>query len=163
MTTYFVICIYVCLLCRKLEYLHNNLELPIYERNSQTYSARTICEILLDEGLSTNKIATSHPVSIQENLVFVVDLSQLHKPEDVRANDRGSWVCNSKQRNVCEVEDRHVTKVFSGPSIKRENAYCLVRRYYKHATSGDFRRTIAEIYGKLLFVHNTKLVVVFYM
>ena len=56
----------------------------------QTYSARTICEILLDEGLSTNKIATSHPVSVQENLVSVVDLSQLHKPEDVRADDLGS-------------------------------------------------------------------------
>ena len=143
--------------------MHNNLELPIYERTSQTYSARTICEILLDEGLPTNKIATSHPVSVQENLVFVVDLSQLHKPEDVRADDLGSWVCNGKRRNVCEVEDGDVTEVFSGPSTKRENAYCLVRRYYKHATSGDFRRTIAEIYGKLLFVHNTKLVVLSYM
>ena len=142
----------MCLLCKKLEYLHNNLELPIYERTSQTYSARIICEILLDEDLSTSKIATSHPVSVQENLVIVVGVSQLHKPEDIRADDLGSWVCNGKRSNICEVEDGHVTEVFSGPSTKRENTYCLVRRYYKHVTSGDFRRTIAEIYGKLIFV-----------
>ena len=84
--------------------------------------------------------------------MFVVDLSQLDKPEDIRADDLGSWVCNGKRCNVCEVEDGHMMEVFSGPSIKRENTYCLVRRYYKHATSGDFRRTIPEIYGNLLCV-----------
>ena len=144
--------LYIYQLCRKLEYLHSNLELPIYERTSQTYSARVISEILLDEDLPTNKIVTGHPVSVQENLVFVVDLSQLDKPEDIRADDLSSWVCNGKRCNVCEVEDGHVMEVFSGPSIKRENTYCLVRRYYKHATSGDFRRTIAKIYGNLLCV-----------
>ena len=132
--------------------MHNNLELPIYERTSKTYSAREITEILLDSDLPTSRIATSHPVSVQENLVFVVDLSQLEKPEDIRADDLGSWVCNGKRCNQCEVEDDQVMEIFSGPSIQRENMYRLVRRYYRHATSSDFRRTIAEIYGKLLIV-----------
>ena len=36
--------------------------------------------------------------------MFVVDLSQLEKPEDIQANDLGSWVCNGKQCNACEVD-----------------------------------------------------------
>ena len=118
---------------------------------SQTYSAREIAEILLDSDLSTSRIATSHPVSVQDiNLVFVVDLSQLEKPEDIRADDLGSWVCNGKRCNACEVEDGKVMEVFSGLSIQGGSTYHLVRRYYKHATSTDFRRTIAEIYGNAI-------------
>lgn len=84
--------------------------------------------------------------------MFVMDLSRLEKPEDVRADDFGSWLCNGKQCNSCEVEDGHVMEVYSELSIQRENTYCLIRRYYKHATSGDFRRIIAEIYGNLLCI-----------
>ena len=92
MTTYFVICIAICVCSvgKLHEYLYNNLELPIYERTLQTHSARIICEILLDKDLPTNKISTSHSVSVQENKVFAVNLSQLHKPEDIRASDLGS-------------------------------------------------------------------------
>ena len=130
--------------------MHDDLELPIYEKTSQTYSAKEITEILLESDLLTSRIATSHPVSVQDNLVFVVDLSQLEKPEDIRADDLGSWVCNGKRCNGCEVEDGQVTEVFSGLSIQGGSTYRLVRRYYKHATSTDFRRTIAEIYGNAI-------------
>ena len=81
-----------------------------------------------------------------ENLVFVVDLSELNKPEGVRADDLGSWVCNGKR---CNVENGRVMEVLSGTSVKKESTCRLVRQYYKHATSGDFRTAIAEIYGNL--------------
>ena len=43
--------------------------------------------------------------------MFVVDLSQLEKPEDIRADDLVSWVCNGKWCNQCEVEDDQVMEV----------------------------------------------------
>ena len=76
---------------RILEYLHDNLDISVYERTSKTYSAKEVTDILLDVNLSTIRIATKQPVSVQENLVFIVDLSHLEKPEDVRADDLGSW------------------------------------------------------------------------
>ena len=77
-------------------------------------------------------------------------LIQLDKPEDLRADDLGSWVCKSKRLNICEVEDGHVTEVFSGPSIKRENTLSC----YTILQACHFKgfQAIAEIYGKLLFV-----------
>ena len=76
---------------------------------------------MLDPNLSPNKIATSHPVSVQENLVFVVDLSHLEKPEDVCADDLGSWMCNGKRCVRCEVNDGQVLEVSSGASIQADN------------------------------------------
>ena len=87
--------------------------------------------------LPTNKICTSHPVSVQEDLVFVVDLSHLEKPEDLRADDLGSWLCNGKKCVRCKVQDGQVLEVFYGSSIPSKNTYLLIRRYYKHATSGE--------------------------
>ena len=102
----------------------------------------------MDVNLSTIRIATKQPVCVQENLVFIVDLSHLEKPEDVRADDLGSWVCNGKRTMRCVVEDGCVLDVIPGlvPQADRRS-YLLVKRYYKHATAGDFRKTIAEIYG----------------
>ena len=72
-------------------------------------------------------------------MVFIVDLSHLEKPEDVRADDLGSWVCNGKQTMRCVVEDGCVLDVIPGlvPQADRRS-YLLVKRYYKHATAGDF-------------------------
>jgi len=83
--------------------------------------------------------------------VFVVDLTRLDKPEDIRADDIGSWTCNGKCCSWCVVdEDGKVTDVFVRNKHKSNSTYCLVKRYYKHATAGDFKRTIAELYGKLI-------------
>ena len=101
----------------------------------------------MDVNLSTIRIATKQPVSVQENLVFIVDLSHLEKPEDVRADDLGSWVCNGKRTMRCVVEDGCVLDVIPGFSAPSRQTILLVKRYYKHATAGDFRKTIAEIYG----------------
>lgn len=118
---------------RKLEYLHDNRDIPIYERTSKAYSAKEVTEILLDVNLPTTRIATKQPVSVQENLVFIVDLSHLEKPEDVRADDLGSWACNGKRTTRCVVEDGCVLEVTPGVvSQANRQSYLLVKRYYKH-------------------------------
>jgi len=108
----------VSLFHRKLENLHDNIQLPIFEQRVHNYTGREIAEILLDPDLSSNNIATSHPVSVQNNMVFVVDLSNLEKPEDVHADDLGSWICNGKRCANCEVEDGHVLEVDTGSSVQ---------------------------------------------
>ena len=85
------------------------------------------------------KIATSQPVCVQDNLVFIVDISKLDKPEDIRADDLGSWDCNGKRCSYCCVDDQGyvVTISKTKPSQGAYSIYTLVRRYYKHATAGD--------------------------
>ena len=117
------------------------------DRTSKHYTAKSIVEVLLDKHLPLKMIATSQPVGVQKNLVFVIDLSKLEKPEDIRADDLGSWTCNGKRYVQCIVNDGEVSGILSGSKSGTRSTYCLIKRYYKHATAGDFKRTIAEIYG----------------
>ena len=51
------------------------------------------------------KLLLLHPVSVQDNMVFVIDLSHLDKPQDIHADDLGSWTCNGKRCSNCDLED----------------------------------------------------------
>ena len=135
---------------RKTEYLNGNMNIPIFEQTTDHYTAKGIIELLLDKSLPHAVIATSQPVSVQDNLVFIVDISKLDRPEDIRAGDLGSWTCNGKRRLQCSVDNRgHVIDVFGQHKPRNQHLYTLVKRYYKHATAGDYKRTIAEIFGEL--------------
>lgn len=59
------------------------MNILIYERTTDHYTAKGIIELLLDKFLPHSVIATSQPVRVQDNLVFVVDISKLDKPEDI--------------------------------------------------------------------------------
>ena len=117
----------------------------IVHQNITHYSAWCIVELLLDKRLPVSKIATSQSVSVRENFVFVVDLSRLEKPEDIRVDDLGSWTCNGKRCLQCVVDDGVVSEILSESKVRTGNTYCLVKRFHKHATAGDFKRTIAKI------------------
>ncbi len=95
-----------------------------------------------------NKIATTRPVCVQDNVAFVVDISKLDKKEDIRADDLGSWHCNGKRFIKCAVdEDGNVIELINHPRRRTNGLYTIVRRYYEHTTARDFKKTIAEIIG----------------
>ena len=113
------------------------------------YNAQKIVEVLLDPTLPANKIATTQPVFIQDNVIFIVDMSKLDKPEDIRADDLGSWSCNGKRLIRCIVDDKgNVSELVTKQKTHSGETYTLVRRYYEHMTSKDFKKTIAELIGK---------------
>ena len=87
---------------------------------------------------------------VQDNRVFIVDISKLEKPEDIRADDLGSWECNGKRCLYCSVDNEGYVVSVSKSKTPEDayTMYTLVRRYYKHATATDYKKTIAEIYGK---------------
>lgn len=66
---------------------------------------------------------------------------------DVMILDPGH-ACNGKRMTCCEVENGEVTKTNLLSKCRRGPcSYTLIKRYYKHATAGDFKRTIAELIG----------------
>ena len=140
----------VMLSSRKTKYLNGNLSIPIFEETVDHYTAKGITEILLDKTVPLSKIATLQPVCVQDNCVFIVDISKLDKSEDIRADDLESWECNGKRCLYCSVDNEgYIVEVSkSKPSEGGYQTYTLIRRYYKHATASDYKKTIAEIYGK---------------
>lgn len=123
----------------------------MFEYTSHRYNAEKIAEVLLDPKLPNSKIATSRPVAIQDNVTFIVDLTKLQSKQDIRADDLGSWHCNGKRLIQCKVDKfGKVVELVDKPSKRTGTLHTIVRRYYEHATARDFKKTIAEILGKIL-------------
>ena len=137
----------IILLYRKIQFLHGNCNVPIFDCTSHQYSAKEIVNVLLDQSLPVEKISTSRPTFVEDNFIFVVDLSKLDDPKDVRADDLGSWICNGKRSVQCAIEDGRAFEIVPTSNTNVGITYRLIRRYYKHATAGDFARIISEIYG----------------
>ena len=131
------------------EFHNGNCNLPIFERSTARLYARPIVEQLLDRNLNMAKVATVRPVSVQENLTFVVDTGKLDSPEDIRADDLGTWLCNGKHLCYCTLSPTgRVDEILTRKPSKSPATYGLVRRYYTHGTAPDLRKTVAELIGK---------------
>ncbi len=67
-----------------------NPSLPVYEYPKKGYSSEQVVDILMRPLLSDELLCATHPVSVQHNVSFVVDLSKLKDRNDVRADDLGA-------------------------------------------------------------------------
>ena len=89
-----VACFYIIYSFREsVEYYHDNTYLPLYGHPCQGYSGEEIVKILLNPTFRDELLCSTHPDSVQNNVSFVVDLSKLKDPNDVYANDLGTWKC----------------------------------------------------------------------
>lgn len=77
------------------------------------------------------------------------------KAEDIRCDDLWSRECNGKRCSYCSVDDDgYVVSVSTTKPLQDTyHVNALIRRYYKHATAGDYKKIIAEIYGENLSSH----------
>ena len=135
------------------KYLHDDESLPIYDiRNSGcTYSEAV--KILLD---GDHSIACSkQPILVENNYMFLVNLTSLNDPDDIKSDDCGHWVHNGRKSTYVAVKSQNgkVSNVKSivkpMPPDENGTVYCLVRTYYIHDPHGDFKRVFYHIFGKL--------------
>ena len=68
---------------------------PVYEWNySDThYSLEKLAQILLNVLVPSKKWCIKQPVHVQKNVSFVVNVSILDDPMDVRADENDVWMC----------------------------------------------------------------------
>ena len=81
-----------------LEYCQGNTNLPVYGHPKHGYNCEEIIHILLDPVFKDELLSKTHPVSVKYNVSFVIDLSSLSNPKDMRADDLGSWTCIASRR-----------------------------------------------------------------
>ena len=128
---------------QEIEYYHGNKKLPVYEHPLKGYSGEQIVHILCNPSLSDEIICCTHPVLVESNVSFVVDLSKLAHLHDVRPDDLGTWKCTGSRilTFAVKINGRRCTI-----ASKRSNSAMMVdirRQYYVHATDNDFHRMIA--------------------
>lgn len=116
-----------------------------------------LVNILLTEQTS---VCTKAPVGVRENATYIVDTSKLKSPDGIRADDLGVWVNNGVRRVwlTCKVSGQIVSNVTvvgrKKPSGTTTAHYQLVRSYFYHKHSKDFRRSIFQLFGKCVLFTN---------
>ena len=115
----------------------------MYDYPVKGYSQEEIVHILCDPMLKKEFICSSHPVSVENNVSFVIDVSELKNPNDVRADDLGSWKCTGSRvlRFSVKITSRSCSLVTCSSPGAIEIG--VRRQYFVHATDNDLHRMIA--------------------
>ena len=117
---------------------HDNEYLLVYGHPRKGYSGKEIIKILLNPTFQDELLCSTHPVSVQNNVSFVVDLSKLKDPNDVHADDLGTWKCTA---SVYGQNNQHCC-IGNDTSTDAEVVY-VQHQYHVHATDPDLHRMIA--------------------
>ena len=126
------------------EYYHDNECLPVYGHPRKSYSSEEIVKILLKPTFQDKLLCSTHPVSVQNNVSFVVDLSKLKDPNDVRADDLGTWKCTGSRQLQFTVRITKTDCLIVNDMLSADAQVVHVRRqYHVHATDPDLHRMIA--------------------
>ena len=137
----------------EISYLHGDVGVPIYSSTTH-YSYSDAVKIL--QHCPENKICSKHPVRVERNATFVIDLAKLDHADDIKADDCGHWIHNGRKTTkvVGWKKNGVITRVASTskgrkvPPDENSELYTLVRVYYTHDPHSDFKRTYYYLYGK---------------
>ena len=123
---------------------------PIFERPPPKYSAHYIMRVLLDPNIDTSRVATGRPIGSTSNATFIVDLSKLQHPDDVKKDMFGKWEHSGSHPEVfkCSFDDLECVSVEKcAPGASGINVYYLRRLRSYCPTNHDVRRLMAFIHG----------------
>ena len=142
-----------CCFCFRNEYYNDNVDLPVFQCGRMEYTVAELVSILLGN-VSKEKVCKAQPVNVEHNCSFVVDLSCVNDPNDLRADDSGvwkhqgvrkSWVVMDNTRNILFQSRERPPQKQDIPQNGRQ--YVLTRVYHALQESNDFRRMIVTLQG----------------
>ena len=116
-------------------------------------NAEELIRILLEKKRHEGRVCDKQPLRIRETKAFVVDTDKLRSPDDLKADDLGSWKNDGQHSRWFKVgtEDGKVLRVefCSGKPKNDSSAYCLHRHYFVHHSTQAFKRKIVYLTGTL--------------
>ena len=135
--------------------MHRNcMGVPIYERPPPKYTATRILQILLDPNIEQSLIAKGRPIEVEKSSTFVVDLTCLKHPDDVKKDMYGRWDYSGSHPEVfrCSFNEfDNVSIEKCAPGATGDDVYYLRRIRSSHPSNPNFRRLIAFVHSKLFF------------
>ena len=107
-------------------------------------------EILLDPNIDTSKIAKQRPLQTQCSATFVVDVTHLAHPDDIKRDMYGKWLYKGSHTDVFRCtfdQDNKVCIEKALPGASGSCVYYLRRLHSVHPSNKEFRRIVAIISG----------------
>jgi len=103
--------------------------------------------LLLDPKIDETKIASRRPLECSFSASFVVDISKLSHPDDIKKDMYGKWLHSGSHTDIfrCAYSDG-VEK--AAPGASGDNVYYYLRRLHSvHPSNNEFRRVLALLFG----------------
>ena len=130
--------------------LFDDQGIPVYEKTSAPYTAERILKILLDPEIDQSRVTHSGPKFVSESSTYVVDLSHLDNPNDVKKDGLGKWSYSGSHeeyfRSYYDDGHRiHFEKCAKGAT--GDNVSVLRRLRSSHPSDPSIRRVVAFVSG----------------
>ena len=125
--------------------------IPIFEEPPAKYYAFRIMQILLNPKIDEDRIAKQRPLQTHCSSTFVVDITQLSHPDDIKKDMYGKWLYKGSHTDVfrCSFDDDNKVLVEkAAPGASGPNIYYLRRLHSVHPSNKGFRRIVAIIFGE---------------
>ena len=123
----------------------------VFSSGAIKYNASDLVRILLDEKHRDGRVSRHQPLRVRQSKSFLVDTNNLDDPDDIKADDLGSWRNDGQHSRWVKVNqvNEHVrsVKFCSGKPQNDPSTFCLHRNYYIHHSSNQFKRKIAYLTG----------------
>lgn len=122
---------------------------PVYKLTSrgEQFTMEQLAKIVILEDVDESLICERQPTCVCKNSTFVVNLHSLEDPCDIRADDNGVWIRSGSP--VTYVSIHNGKEIYKRSKLgKHPHHYKLVRTYFRHRDSPDFRRIITTAEGK---------------
>ena len=134
----------------------NELHPFAFEAPPPKYSAEYILKLLLDPNIDQSRVCRVWPISgVISNATFVVDITSLKHPDDVRKDFFGKWIHSGShpftfKATIEKDGDVYIEKCAPGAS---GNVFYLRRLHCYHPSNTDFRRMLAFVSGMFVCIH----------
>ena len=126
-----------------------------FESPPPKYSAEAVLKLLLDPSIDRCQVCITWPVgNITGNASFVVDITSLKHPDDVRNDSFGRWIHSGSHQFAfnASIEAGELVQVEKCAPGATGNVFYLRRLHGYHPSNPEFRRMLAFVSGKFKIV-----------
>lgn len=126
--------------------------IPVYGNYEDAIQPVDAFDAMLSTSETSPLVCTRRPVGITEVAVILVNTSKLRHQEDLRADDVGGWCHKGKPVRFYSIERMPSGEVYGAQRCDdgTNGAFKLIRIYYHHKGTPEFRKTIFYAYGMVL-------------
>ena len=123
----------------------------LWNRQPSITHSRLCRFYVLDPKIDEDRIVKQRPLQIHCSSTFVVDITQLSHPDDIKKDMYGKWLYKGSHTDVfrCSFDDDNKVIVEkAGPAASGSNVYYLRRLHSVHPSNKALRRIVAIIFGE---------------
>ena len=121
---------------------------PVYENPPPKYTAERILKILLDPSIEKSKICSKRPSSVTKSATYIINITKLADPEDVKSDYFGIWNHSGSHPNTYKVhveQDRFISVEKCAAGASGVDVVYLRRLHSVYPFNNQFKHLIAFV------------------